>query len=100
MAGSLSGCEEQIEFGERTPADKGERSADALGEPFQRDGQIGRNHHLERGRREVENGPVHVKQNGPGRQGNGVDKQFALQIATFSIEYRWRTNAGEPRPRN
>ena len=75
--------EEQIEFGERPSADEGERAADALGEPFQRDGQIRRNDHLERRRREIEDRPVHIEQNGPGRQRNGVDEQFALRNCDF-----------------
>ncbi len=64
----LQRLEEQVELGERTAAHEGERAADALGEPLQRNRQVGRNHDLERRRREVEDGPVDIEQNGLDRK--------------------------------
>ena len=81
----LQRLEEQVELGERPPADEGERAAGALGQPLERDGQVGRNHHFERCRREVEDGPVDVEQHGARWKGGGVDVQFALPIATLMI---------------
>ena len=75
--------EEQIEFGERAATDESERATEAFGKPLKCDGKIGRHDHLKRCRREVEDRPVDVKQNGPGRQGNGIDEQFALRNFDF-----------------
>ena len=89
--------EEQIEFGERPAADERQRPADALGQPLKRNGQVGRDHDLERGRRQIEDGPVDVEQNGSGRHRNGVDEQFALQIRLLIENGAAYNAAGSPR---